>query len=493
MIEVATAKSHKMLFLNTLAFTIAFAAWMLNGVLVTFLASNQVFDWNTVQIGWLIGIPVLTGALMRFPVGILTDKFGGKYVYGFLLIISAIPMYLLSTANSFTEYAIYSLGFGITGASFAVGIAFTSVWYPKRNQGTVLGIFGAGNAGAAGTALLAPTILKHLTDNGANLDAWRTLPVYYSIMLLTMGIIFLILTENKLTASANKTLGKMMEPLKDLQVWKFGLWYFLVFGGFVAFSQWLIPYFVNVYYLPLVTAGLFTALFSFPSGVIRAVGGWLSDIYGGRKIMIWVLSVTVILSAMLMIPKMDIYSPGPGMIAKIPGVVTKVTKNSVVVGKTVYHFTPKESIKEGDVINSKKIFIFPVKNTWQEAVVKEGDKVKKKQLLIKGSTKISFQANVWIFAILVFIIGSTWGIGKAGVYKYIPEHYPQDVGMVGGVVGVLGGLGGFFIPIALGYLLKFTGVWSSAWLFVLIISLLSMWWLLKDISNEKHAQIKNEG
>jgi NNP family nitrate/nitrite transporter-like MFS transporter len=312
-------------------------------------------------------------------------------------------------------------------------------------------------------------------------------------MLLTMGIIFLILTENKLTASANKTLGKMMEPLKDLQVWKFGLWYFLVFGGFVAFSQWLIPYFVNVYYLPLVTAGLFAALFSFPSGVIRAVGGWLSDIYGGRKIMIWVLSVTVILSAMLMIPKMDIYSPGPGMIAKIPGVVTKVTKDSVVVGKTIYHFTPKESIKEGDVINSKKIFIFPVKNTWQEAVVKEGDKVKKKQLLIKGSTKISFQANVWIFAILVFIIGSTWGIGKAGVYKYIPEHYPQDVGMVGGVVGVLGGLGGFFIPIALGYLLKFTGVWSSAWLFVLIISILSMWWLLKDISNEKHAQIKNKG
>jgi len=484
MTEQATSKSHRMLFFNTLAFTIAFAAWMLNGVLVTFLVSNQVFDWSTVQMGWLIGIPVLTGALVRFPVGILTDKFGGKYVYGILLILAAIPMYLLSTANTFTEYALYSLGFGITGASFAVGIAFTSVWYPKKNQGTALGIFGAGNAGAAGTALLAPTILKHLTNNGTNLDGWRTLPIYYSIMLLVMGIVFLFVTENKLTASANKTLSKMMEPLKDLQVWKFGLWYFLVFGGFVAFSQWLVPYFVNVYYLPLVTAGLFTAIFSFPSGVIRAVGGWLSDIYGGRKIMIWVLSVSVVASGMLMIPKMDIYSPGLGVIAKIPGTVTAVTKDSVTVGKVIYRYHPKAA-KAEDIVNSKKFYLFPKKTTWQEAVVKVGDKVKKKQLLVKGSTRISFQANVWIFAFLAFIIGSTWGIGKAAVYKYIPEHYPQDVGMVGGVVGVLGGLGGFFIPIILGYLLKFTGVWSSAWLFVLILSLVCMWWLLKDIANER--------
>ena len=143
----ATGKSHKMLFFNTLAFTVAFAAWMLNGVLVTFLATNEVFDWSPVEIGWLFGIPVLTGALMRFPVGILTDKFGGKYVFAGLLIISAIPMYLLSTATTYFEYALYSFGWGITGATFAVGIAFTSVWYPKKNQGTVLGIFGAGNAG----------------------------------------------------------------------------------------------------------------------------------------------------------------------------------------------------------------------------------------------------------------------------------------------------------------------------------------------------------
>jgi len=483
MLTEATSKSHKMLFFNTLAFTVAFAAWMLNGVLVTYLVSNEIFDWTPVEMGWLMGIPVLTGAIMRFPVGILTDKFGGKWVFGGLLLLSAIPMYLLSTATTFNEYALYSFGFGITGATFAVGIAFTSVWYPKKNQGTVLGIFGAGNAGAAATSLLAPGILLQLTASD-NLEGWRTLPIYYSIMLVVMGIIFLIFTENKKTKASEKTLRVMMKPLKDLQVWKFGLWYFLVFGCFVAFSQWLIPYFVNVYCLPLVTAGFLAAAFSFPSGVIRAFGGWLSDVYGGRKVMVWVLTASVAISAMLMVPKVDIFSPGKGVIAAIPGTITAVTENSVTVGKRVYHFSPKEKHHEISTIDSDKIHVLPVKKVWQEAVVKVGDKVSKAQLLVKGTTKISFQANVWIFAILAILLGSIWGIGKAGVYKYIPEHYPDDVGMVGGVVGVLGGLGGFFTPIIFGYLLEYTGLWSSAWAYILVLSFAGMWWLLHDSAHK---------
>ncbi len=125
--EVATAQSHKALFLNTLAFTVCFAAWMLNGVLVTFLSANQVFDWGRVEIGWLMGIPVLTGSVFRLPAGMLTDKFGGKPVYGTLLFLSAVPMYLLSYADSFLGFALCSFGFGLAGVSFAIAIAFTSV------------------------------------------------------------------------------------------------------------------------------------------------------------------------------------------------------------------------------------------------------------------------------------------------------------------------------------------------------------------------------
>jgi len=211
--KVATAKSHKALFLNTTAFTVCFAVWMLNGVLVTFLASNQVFDWGPVEIGWLMGIPVLTGSIFRLPAGMLTDRFGGKPVYGTLFFICAVPMYMLSHADSFLEFAIYSFGFGLSGVSFAIGIAYTSVWYPKKNQGTALGIFGAGNAGAALTLIFAPTLLNTLTDNGANIEGWRQLPVYYAAMLAVMGTLFFIFAENKKPAAHGKNMTAMLQPL----------------------------------------------------------------------------------------------------------------------------------------------------------------------------------------------------------------------------------------------------------------------------------------
>src|SRR3989338_7741414 len=115
-----SGKSHQILFLNTLAFTVCFAAWMLNGVLVTFLVDNGVFQWNTVQIGWLLGVPVFSGSIFRLPGGVLTDKFGGKWVFGLLLILCAVPMYFLSVANDFISFALLSFGFGLAGTGFAV-------------------------------------------------------------------------------------------------------------------------------------------------------------------------------------------------------------------------------------------------------------------------------------------------------------------------------------------------------------------------------------
>ncbi len=102
------------------------------------------------------------------------------------------------------------------------------------------------------------------------MDAWRELPLMYAGMLVGMAIIFFLLTVNKKPDSSGRTLGQMLRPLKNIVVWRLGMYYFIVFGLFIAFSQWLVPYFVNVYALPLVTAGLFAAAFSFPSGVIRA-------------------------------------------------------------------------------------------------------------------------------------------------------------------------------------------------------------------------------
>ncbi len=484
--EQATRQSHIALFLNTLAFTVCFAAWMLNGVLVTFLSANQVFDWGPVEIGWLMGIPVLTGSIFRLPAGILTDKYGGKPVYGTLLLLCAIPMYLLSYADSFMEFALCSFGFGLAGVSFSIGIAFSSVWYPRKNQGTALGIFGAGNAGAALTTLIAPTLLNNLTNNGANIEGWRTLPTYYAGMLVVMAVIFLAFPTNKKPASSGKTLPEMLRPLREVRVWRFGLYYFLVFGCFVAFSQWLVPYFVNVYYMPLVTAGIFAALFSFPSGVIRALGGWMSDVFGARKVMYWVLGSSVVISLMVTIPKMDIVSPGRGIMAKRDGVVTAINESAIVVDVTEYALLEKPAT-EDNVDND--VLVFPAKEVWQEPIVTVGQAVKRKELLAKGVTRIHFQANVWIFATLVILLGSIWGIGKAAVYKHIPDYFPEEVGVVGGMVGVLGGLGGFFCPIIFGYLLEWTGLWTSCWMFMFALSAVCLLWMhkvIQDMMKVKH-------
>ncbi len=472
--QVATSKSHKALFLNTVAFTICFAAWMLNGVLVTFLSINRVFDWGPVEIGWLIGIPVLTGAVFRLPAGILTDKFGGKPVYTTLLILCAVPMYLLSYADSFLEFALCSFGFGLTGASFAIGIAFTSVWYPKASQGAVLGIFGVGNTGAALTTLFAPTLLNHLTNDGANLDGWRTLPVMYAAMLAVMAVLFFLFSENKKPDKTNRGVADLLRLLRNLRVWRFGLYYFLLFGCFVAFSQWLVPYFVNVYYLPLVLAGILAGLFSLPSGVIRALGGWVSDRHGARQVMYWVLGFSVLISLMLSVPRMEIFSTGMGVMANRGGTVTEVSREAVVVDQTRYPLLVQAPAIEH---TNDSVLVLPTKDVWQEPVVERGQVVERKELLAKGITRIYFQANLWLFAGLVILLGAIWGVGMAAVFKHIPDYFPEDVGVVGGMVGVLGGLGGFFCPIIFGYLLEWTGLWTSAWMFMFALSIICFTWM----------------
>jgi NNP family nitrate/nitrite transporter-like MFS transporter len=480
-----------MLLMNTLAFTICFAAWMLNGVLVTFLTVNEVFKWSASEVGWLLGIPVLTGSIFRLLAGMLTDKFGGKPVMTGLLILCAIPMYLLSQADSYWSFALCSFGFGLVGVSFSVGIAYTSIWFTKERQGLALGIFGAGNAGSALTTLVAPSLLNQFTAYGANPEGWRTLPMVYAAVLLVTGVIFYFTTTNKKPKSSAKTFVQQLEPLKNVRVWRFGLYYFLVFGCFVAFSQWLVPYFVNVYYLPLVTAGFLAALFSFPSGVIRALGGWMSDRFGGRRVMYWVLGSSVLFSALLIVPKMEITSPGKGVIADRDGIVTKVNENSITVGEKAYAFKQREApVNDQNFADQtdEGIIVFPTKENWQEPVVEVGQTVKRKELLAKGVTKIYFQANVWIFAVLVLLLGVVWGIGKAAVYKHIPEYFPEEVGVVGGMVGVLGGLGGFVCPIIFGYLLDGTGLWTSSWMFMLFLSALCLFWMHAVIQRLMHGE-----
>lgn len=477
--------AFRVLTLNTLAFTVCFAVWTMFGVLGAFLVDAGLLQIDKAQLGWLIGVPVLSGSLLRLPVGVLADKIGGKPVFIGVMLIGALGAALTSFATTYEHFLVCGLIFGTSGAGFAVGIAYTSVFFPKERQGTALGIFGVGNAGSAATTLLAPTILAKLTQNGENLQRWRLLPLYYAGVMVLMVILFAVLTTNRKPAGADvKSLADKLRPLRDVRVWRFGVYYFLVFGAFVALSQWLVPYYLNVYGMSLATAGLMASIFSLPSGLIRALGGWASDKFGARATMYWVLSLCAVLFTLTIAPRMDIMSPGEGILADKAGTVTRVEPNAIQVDDQTYRLkaadpsaAAAETLSARGSSLSEGTIIWPKQASWQEPAVQVGQKVKKKELLARGTTHVYFQANVWVFTALIFLAGIMMGIGKAAVYRHIPDYFPNDVGVVGGLVGVIGGLGGFVCPILFGYLLKLTGLWTSCWLFLAILSVACLVWM----------------
>jgi NNP family nitrate/nitrite transporter-like MFS transporter len=455
------------------------------------LVETGIFPWDEAQMGWLMAAPVLTGSIFRLPVGILTDKFGGRRVYTLTMLAAAAGALLLSFAQDFTGYLLASLVFGLAGAGFAVGIAYTAIWFKREHQGTALGIFGVGNAGSAVTSFGAPLLLTYVTRGGESLDSWRLVPQIYAVGLVLMAIGFFMLTFHKVVERDKQTgWVASLQPLRNVRVWRFGLYYFFVFGGFVALAQWLIPYYVNVYGTSIVLAGLLATVFNLPSGVIRALGGWLSDLVGARQIMQWVFILSLVCSALLVFPRMEVYSPGGGAMATRGGVVTSVGADHVVVDTKRYALHARKARAGAEATDPRldtRTLIWPTFESWQEPVVAVGDRVARKQLLARGLTHVYFQANIWVFTFLVFLLGIAMGIGKAGVYKYIPDYFPRDVGVVGGMVGVIGGLGGFFCPVVFGYLLKATGIWTTCWGFLAVVVIACMAWMHHVVSRIQRA------
>ena len=291
-------KQYSVLTMNTLAFTVNFAVWTMFSVLG--IKIKEELALNETEFGLLVATPILTGSLVRLPLGVLTDRYGGRIVFFLQMIVVAIPCYGLAFADQYWQYLIIGLFVGLAGGSFAIGIAYTAAWFPKEKQGTAMGIFGAGNAGAAVTNLVAPLIVVAL--------GWRAVPQIYSLAMVIMAVTFWFLTypDPRLTArrskGASQSLADQLAPLMETRVWRFGLAYFFVFGGFVALALWLPKYYIAEYNLDLQTAALITIIFTLPSGVIRALGGWISDKYGGNVVTWWVFWVSVVCLFILSYP-----------------------------------------------------------------------------------------------------------------------------------------------------------------------------------------------
>jgi NNP family nitrate/nitrite transporter-like MFS transporter len=247
---------------------------------------------NETEFGLLVATPILTGSLIRLPLGVLTDRYGGRSVFFIQMILVAIPTYGLAFANEYWQYLVIGLFVGLAGGSFAIGIAYTSAWFSKERQGTAMGIFGAGNAGAAVTNLVAPLIIVAF--------GWRAVPQVYSVAMLVMAVVFWFFTyadprhEERKRAQVKFSLAEQLAPLLEARVWRFGLAYYFVFGGFVALALWLPKYYIGEYGLDLKTAAFITMIFTLPSGMIRALGGYLSDKWGGDTVTWWVFWVCIV-------------------------------------------------------------------------------------------------------------------------------------------------------------------------------------------------------
>ena len=276
--------------MNTLAFTVNFAIWTMFSVIGIRIKSE--LNLNETEFGLLVATPILTGSLIRLPLGILTDRFGGRGVFFIQMILVAIPTYGLAFATQYWQYLTIGLFVGLAGGSFAIGIAYTSAWFPKEKQGTAMGIFGAGNAGSAVTNLAAPLIIVAF--------GWRAVPQVYSVAMLVMAVLFWFCTypDPKLEERRKKgkfpSLIEQLAPLAEMRVWRFCLAYFFVFGGFVALALWLPKYYVTEYGLSLQSAAFITMFFTLPSGLIRALGGWISDKFGGSTTTWWVFWVCIV-------------------------------------------------------------------------------------------------------------------------------------------------------------------------------------------------------
>jgi MFS transporter, NNP family, nitrate/nitrite transporter len=388
--------AHKVLIASTSGFTALFAVWLMFGILGKPI--QRELGLTDTQFAWLGAIPILNGCLWRLPFGVLADRWGGRRLFIGLLLFTAIPCTLVAFAHSFT--ALLALGFmlGIAGNSFSVGIAWNSAWFPRERQGFALGTFGAGNVGASLTKLIGPALIALVPAagvlGGVIPGGWRFIPILYAVMLVAMAAWLWLGTPRDTVRTTPPAITTALTPLRELRVWRFGLYYVVVFGAYVALSLWLPKYYVDVYQLPLGTAGLLTCLFVFPASLLRPLGGWLSDRFGARPVMYGVFAAMIA--------------------ALIP---------------------------------------------------------------------LALPLSVVPFTALIIVVGVAMGVGKAAVFKYIPEYFPRHIGAVGGLVGMIGGLGGFILPPTFAAVQKATGSPQSTFLTLLAVVVVSLIWLHVVVSS----------
>ena len=391
-------KRYAVLFSSTWSFTVCFMIWMM--LAVVGIPVKQELGLSETEFGILAATPVLSGSLVRVPLGIWTDKYGGRIVL-FCLMVACVPaIFLMQYANAFWHFLLIGLVMGLAGGSFSVGTPYVARWFPKEQQGFAMGVFGAGNAGSAVNKFLAPALIAYGT--------WHFVPNVYAAIMLGTAILFWFTSydDPKHRVSGSVTLKQQLALLKDPGVLRYSQYYSVVFGGYVALALWMTKYYVGEYGLSLQTAAFLAACFSLPGGVLRAFGGYLSDKFGAYKVTWAVMWVCWVCFFLLSYPQTEL------------------------------------------VIHTKD-----------------------------GPMNMHLGLNVVVFTILMFTVGVATAVGKASVFKFVADDYPDNIGAVSGIVGLAGGLGGFLLPIMFGVLEDWTGVRSTSFMLLYGTVCVSLIWM----------------
>lgn len=393
-------QAWRVLAVSTLAFTVCFMVWMMFGVIG--IPLKQQLGLNATEFGLLTAMPVLSGSLVRVPLGIWTDRFGGRNVMTLLMAVTVPAVWLMAYATQYWQFLVIGLFVGLAGGSFSVGTPYVARWFPQQRQGMAMGVYGAGNSGSAVNKFLAPVLLVA--------GGWALVPQVYAAILAGTVVLFWLFSAHdpRHLVASNVRFVDQLQALRDPRVLKYCQYYSIVFGGYVALALWMVQYYVGEYGLDIRVAALLAACFSLPGGVLRAIGGVLSDKYGAHKVTWWVMWVSWICLFLLSYPQTDF---------------TIATVN----GPKTFHLG----------------------------------------------------LNVYSFTALMGVLGVAFAFGKASVFKYIGNDYPDNIGAISGIVGLAGGLGGFVLPILFGLLLDLTGVRSSAFMLlygVVWVSLIWMYW-----------------
>ena len=317
------------LFFSTTAFAVSFAVWGLVAALApTF---TQLYGLSATSKSLMIAIPVLLGSLGRLPAGMLADRFGGRRIYAGLLIFCALPAIGIGLSTSYAQLLCLGLLLGLAGTTFPVGVGFTSKWFPADKQGSALGIYGMGNIGQSLAVFGAPVLAIYL-------GSWR--PVFFAFagLAFVWGVVFYLFARDAEVAAKPKTLAENLSVLRRApHAWVLSLFYFLTFGGFVAFSIYLPSLLRDLFGLTPTDAGARTAGFVVLATLMRPLGGMLADRWGGARVLVWVFVAVAGLGLLMGCAWMPTFTVGA------LGAAAALGLGNGAVFKLVPQYFPKET------------------------------------------------------------------------------------------------------------------------------------------------------